>query len=347
MDSWFQQQRQQTKLSRLQQKDATENLQNYKMTEASRNTKSVKDEMKKKEQEAAEMLRNYRGQPEAILSHQVKKHAKDGVFTINKNFTQADVVAPLPSRKLETASGGFVLEDEAPSPSRKLETVSGGFVLEDGNSTCTQSERDRSGSYGTTDWSLVSGHDSSSEGGLSSTPVNVDLSLLADAGNNGPDVAAGLNTPSVSAAGYDTALSQSYVDTTSDVENEWTIRNISVSFGLLIHENDQPPEGSFSSPIQNEIVDNVMFKMRIVAEKSLAECTNVTIANQKEFPISITIQRDVNYTPPTNRPGVQRNLVKATISLNTVHGDLQAVSNAKTLVYNTMKMSLSDLTSKA
>jgi len=327
MESWFEQQREQTKLSRMQQKDATENLQRYKMTDTPQKVKNVKHEMKKKELEAAENLRKYRGQPEAILSHQVKKHAKDGIFTINKNFTQADVVTPSPARK---------------NDSKKLETVSGGYVVEDFNSA--QSDRDRSGSYGTTDWSVVSGHDSISDRG--STPVNVDMSEISVSERNGPDFAAGLNTPSVSVAGGDTPLSQSYVDATPEVEKELSITNITVSFGLLIHENDQPPEGSFSSPIQNEIVDNVMYKMRIIAEKSLSESKHVMVANQVEYPLSITIQRDASYISPPNRPGVQRNVVKATIPLNAPHGDLQAVSNAKTLVYNTMRQSLADLTSK-
>jgi len=50
---------------------------------------------------------------------------------------------------------------------------------------------------------------------------------------------------------------------------------------------------------------------------------------------------------PSNRPGVERNVIKATIPINVVEGDLQAVTHAKALVYNTLKSSLSELVSKS
>ena len=54
-----------------------------------------------------------------------------------------------------------------------------------------------------------------------------------------------------------------------------------------------------------------------------------------------------SYTAPSNRPGVERNLIKAKIPINTVEGDLQSLSNAKKLVYNTLRKSLSDIMSKS
>jgi len=239
---------------------------------------------------------------------------------------------------------------------------------DDENSLPSEGGRDRSVSQGTTDWSLVSGNDSNSDRGLSSTPVNVDISELQLAGilSNGPDVAAGGTTTlsvnsncfsfSCSNGGDDTPLSQSYIvdteTTTSNnfvekVEKKWGVTNVSVSFGLLIHQNDAPPVGSFASPIQNQIVDNLMFKMRLIAENSLKEKSDVGVAKQDEHPLSIKVQRDVNYKAPQNRPGVQRNLIKATIPINTIEGDLQGVKDAKNLVYNTLRKSLSDLTSRS
>jgi len=100
MDTWFEKQREQTKLNKLQQKDATDNLRNFKSvinptsTAAGNgvvgNVRNVKDEMKQKRQEATAMLNNYRGQPEVFMTHQVKKHSKAGVT--NKNIVQVDVV---------------------------------------------------------------------------------------------------------------------------------------------------------------------------------------------------------------------------------------------------------------
>lgn len=376
MDTWFEKQREQTKLIKLQQKDATNNLRNFNTAKVNINVNgngngnvninptstvagNVKDELKQKKEEATAILHNYRGQPEDFMKQQVKKHAKVGV--VNKNIVQVQVDAiPPPSPSASTtptklsSSASLSSPPPSPSPKKQLDTIEGMSIQEDGNNSLL-SKRDRSASQGTTDWSVISGNDSNSDRGLSSTPVNVDISELAGILSNGPDIAAG-GTLSVNSNcfsfsnGDDTPMSQSYVDASSEFdkdEKKWNVTNVSVSFGLLIHQNDAPPEGSFSSPIQNQVVDNLMFKMRVIAEKSLKEKSDIMLAKQDENPLSIKVQRDVSYKVPTNRPGVQRNLIKATIPINTIEGDLQAVKDAKTLVYNTLRKSLSDLTSKS
>ena len=63
--------------------------------------------------------------------------------------------------------------------------------------------------------------------------------------------------------------------------------------------------------------------------------------------ILILISVLAKYMTPSNRPGVERNVIKATIPINVVEGDLQAVTHAKALVYNTLKSSLSELVSKS
>lgn len=338
MESWFEQQRKQTKLNRLQKKDATENLHKYNSANINVSTtagNNVKEELKKKKREATEILHNYRGQPEVFMSHQVKKHPKANV-TQNKSPVKADVIAPNPGKKLETV--GCVVP-QAPQ--------------EDRISAAPLSERDRSGSQCASDWSLISGHDYSthSDRGLSSTPVNVDMSMVIGALGNGADVAAGI-TSSVKSYnnGYDTPLSSSYVDTAAEdekvEEKRWNVTYVTVSFGLLIHENDSPPEGTFTSHIKNDIVDNLLLKMRLMAEKSLVGQGDVMVAKQDDYPLSIMVQRDAKYIAPSNRPGVNRNLIKATIPINVLEGDLLGLSNAKATVYNTLRKSLSELMSK-
>ena len=53
------------------------------------------------------------------------------------------------------------------------------------------------------------------------------------------------------------------------------------------------------------------------------------------------------YIAPSNRPGVHRNLIKATIPINALEGDLLGLANAKATVYNTLRKSLSELMSKS
>ena len=283
MESWFEQQRKQTKLNRLQQKDATENLRNYKSSNINASTaagNNTKEEIKKKEQEATELLRNYRAQPEVFMSHQVKKHPKTNVVQ-NKSPARVDVVAPSPKKKLGAVESNF--EPQAHQ--------------EDENSATPLSDRDRSGSLCTADWSVISGPDSSIHGdrGLSSTPVNVDMSMVTGGLSNGADAAAGI-TSSVNSNGCDTPLSSSYIDSAAEdekvEEKRWNVGYVTVSFGLLIHENDSPPEGTYTSHIKNDIVDNLMLKMRLVAEKSLMGRNNVMIAKQDDYPLSIMVQRD-------------------------------------------------------
>lgn len=71
-EEWYRQQKEQTQLTKQQQMDAAANLHNFRNGNIS-STNGVKQQLKKKEMEAAEMLHSYRGKPEAILSHQVKK----------------------------------------------------------------------------------------------------------------------------------------------------------------------------------------------------------------------------------------------------------------------------------
>merc|ERR1712038_1927561 len=303
----------------------------------------IKEQMKQKEQEATEILRNYRGQPEDFMSHQVKKHssatkndnynANANAYTQQQQQQQADVVAPNPKEK-------------------KLGTVEGKFnpqICNEGDSNSVQSDRGRSASQGTnTDWSVISGNESN---GSDSTAVNVDISEITGILNsncNGPDAAAGGS--SLNRSGYDTPSSASYVDASTEIERtgkQWKITNISVSFGLLMHENETPPEGTFSNPIQNDVVDNLFYKMRTIAERSLEKCVHAAVARQEESPLSIKVMKDASYKAPQNRPGVLRNLVKATIPIKTEKDDLQGVSNAKIMVHNTLRKSLSDLTSKS
>jgi hypothetical protein len=433
MDSFLEQQREQTKLRKLQKQNATENLRNYKPSIAknpssddltsNKNTNTstigtpihstiVKEQLmktKQKQLEATENLRNYRTQPENLMTHEVKKHAK--VIT-NKNIVVVEEptstsTAPSPTtptkKKLETVEGQFV---------RVQQPAEDGMISLQSNNTSTERDRSRSESQGTEehDWSVVSGgtggNDSNSDAGLSYTAVNVDISELSNVlsslnntsnDDNGADAAAGAGSSASVGIGMgegisvnstimgmgtgisvDTNLSTSYVDASTGLEmgdekdkqqqqqqqnqqqttekvnekaitEKWTITNVSVSFGLLIHENDAPPEGSFSSPIQNEIVDNLMFKMRLIAEKSLEEKNFVKVVDKQDegHPLTIKVQRDVNYKAPVNRPGVRRNLIKATIPINAIEGDLQGLTNAKALVYHTLRKSLSDLTSRS
>ena len=298
MESWYEQQRQQNKLIRLQQKDATENLRNYKFIDATASSSTsvvgnTKDQIKQKEQEATEMLRSYRGRPQDFMTHQVKKHAKSDGNTnnINKNILQADVVAPNPKQKqLDTVEGTF----------NPLSMNNNNEM--DGNSS--QSDRGRSASQGTNDWSVISGNESN---GSDSTAVNVDISEITGILSNGPDAAAGV-VSNINRSGHDTPSSASYVKldisggemekTTLEQKQKQIMKltNITASFGLLMHENETPPEGSFSSPIQNDVVDNLLYKMRLIAERALDTCPTASVARQEESPIQIKIVKDGKYT---------------------------------------------------
>ncbi len=295
MESWFEQQRKQNKLIRLQQKDATENLRNNNYVVDTRN---VKEQSKQKQQEATEMLRNYRGQPEAVLSHQVKKHAKNE--NMNKNIvpqaavaagTDADVIAPNPKEKLETVEGKFHNFDYAGSNSAQS-------VVNDVDGNSMPSDRGRSASLGTNDWSVISGNDNESNAS-DSTAVNIDISEIAGILSNGPDAAAGVvSNYNLNRSGHDTPSSASYVDASAEIvekgmtKQSWNVTNITVSFGLLMHENETPPEGTFSSPIQNDVVDNLLYKMRLIAERSLENSKTASIVRHDESPLSIKIVKD-------------------------------------------------------
>lgn len=272
MESWLEKQREQSKNLRLQQKDATENLHKYKGVNGMQAVGSdVKDELKKKEQEAAENLRNYRAQAALFTSNR-----KDN--TAGKTTMEADVVAPIPGRKLDTIQGKLVIPQ----------------VQAAGNSLA--SDRGRSESQGTADWSVISGVDSDSDRGLSSTPVNVDMSEITAMFSNGADAAAGINQ-SANTNGDETPLSSSYIEASSSAEDEkiekkWHVAHVTVSFGLLIHENDSPTEGTYSSSdVQNDIVKNLMSKLRLITDKSLNGQSNAMVAKQ-DVPMSMTVQKD-------------------------------------------------------
>ncbi len=267
LESWFEQQREQSKIIRQNQKAATENLHKYNSAGIQTGGSDVKDELKKKEQEAADMLRNYRGNPQDFFTNQIQRQAKAGI-------TKSEV--------------GLVADIVAPSPGKKYENVPGKIALQTGNDET--SDRIRSGSHGTADWSIVSGNDSDSDRGLSSTPVNVDMSALTIS-NNEADAAAGVTQKN---NGDDTPLSSSYVDAFSDMEKDgkkWDVAYVTVSFGLLIHEKDSF-KGTYSSHSHNEIVNNMMFKLRLIAEKSLESQDDAMVAKQNEYPLTIMVQKD-------------------------------------------------------
>lgn len=280
MESFLEKQREQAKFMRLQQKESTENLHKFKSANdvvANALGHSVKDELKNKEQEAAANLHNYRGQPQDFMSHQVKNHLNHNAA--NKTNLVADVVAPIAGKRLDTVEGKCVSQ----------------ALKDDGNSSVpSSSDRGRSGSQSTADWSVISGHEFSSDRGLTSTPVNIDMSEISGFLRNGADVAAGANALSLkSFGGDDTPLSSSYVDASAEMdEKNWKLSFITVAFGLLMHENESPPEGTFTSHIQNDIVNNLMSKMRLITEKSLENQRDVKVAKENEYPLSISIQRD-------------------------------------------------------
>lgn len=262
LESWYEQQRDRAKIIRMQQKDATENLRNYNAKTGIQTVGSdLKDELKKKELEAAEMLRNYRGRPQDY--QQMLKQSK--VDSTNRNI-KADVVAP--------------------NAGEKHDIVPGKLAIQAGNNSL--SDRGRSESQGTADWSVISGHDSDSDRGLSSTPVNVDMSILTEIAANGADSASG----DIHTHGEDTPLSSSYVDAASEVEKKWSVAHITVSFGLLIHETDAPAEGIYSSQTKNDTVNTLILKLRLIAEKSLESQVSAIVAKQHEYPITITVQKD-------------------------------------------------------
>lgn len=71
-EGFYQQQKYQSEQIKQQQMDAAQNLHSYRNANVT-TIDEIKSNTKKKEQEAAAMLHNYRGKPEAVLSHQVKK----------------------------------------------------------------------------------------------------------------------------------------------------------------------------------------------------------------------------------------------------------------------------------
>ena len=71
-ETFYQQQKEQSELIKQQQMDATANLHSFRNANVT-TTDDGKSQRKKQEMEAAAMMHNYRGKPEAILSHQVKK----------------------------------------------------------------------------------------------------------------------------------------------------------------------------------------------------------------------------------------------------------------------------------
>lgn len=99
MESWFQKQRAQTQENRQKQIDATEHLHKYRGLQGVESTvlsgnhvtiHDMKDELKRKEQEATALRHSYRGTPDAVLSHQVKKiHVSKG----NNNNSSNDLTA--------------------------------------------------------------------------------------------------------------------------------------------------------------------------------------------------------------------------------------------------------------
>jgi hypothetical protein len=93
MDSWLEMQKQQTFLSKQQEKDAKDNLASYRAIDVN-NQDSIKGELKKKQMEAAEILHNYRGTKDVYFAHEVKKHSKINVSPENKNVA-ADVSGPV------------------------------------------------------------------------------------------------------------------------------------------------------------------------------------------------------------------------------------------------------------
>ena len=141
MESWLQQQRAQTQECRQKQIDATENLRKYRGVVESGN--DLKDELKRKEQEAATLRHSYRGKPDAILSHQVKK--------ITKGISSTDLTGNSVSTFIPAETGPKYDQDVSHSK----------FNVEDGESSHLSKELDNSNDRKVSDatvsdWELLS-----------------------------------------------------------------------------------------------------------------------------------------------------------------------------------------------
>ena len=316
MESWFQQQRAQTQENRQKQIDATENLRKYRGMLESGN--DIKDELKRKEQEAAALMHSYRGKPDAVLSHQVKKINKG-----NKNSNSSTNLAALPitSSNAENKStyqhGGCDFskhnidhgqpekigkETEFSNPRKQSDaTVSDWELLsEKGRMSTAGSVSEMSSAYMVT---------LNSSGSSTSEKVNMDTlyvvpsgdgvdseldteSLEKDAGlpfhANEPDAAAG---PNIAALREEKVVS---VDK-KEIVREWVTTNVSVSFGLLVLIDDAPRLGSYNAPVECKLLENILTKMRILAKQSLDQeikSSNIMLADSDTNPVHIHVDND-------------------------------------------------------
>lgn len=93
MNSWLEQQKQQMDLLKKQQKDAKENLMNYRAKDVDNHDSALKEELKRKQIEAAEILHNYRGNKDVYLAHELRKVSKSSKSPLDGR--QADASGPI------------------------------------------------------------------------------------------------------------------------------------------------------------------------------------------------------------------------------------------------------------
>lgn len=93
MDTWLEHQKQEMDRLRKQQKVAKENLMNYRAKDIDNQESVLKEELKRKQIEAAEILHNYRGNKESYIAHEVKKVNK--VSKLTSDCRKADVSGPI------------------------------------------------------------------------------------------------------------------------------------------------------------------------------------------------------------------------------------------------------------
>lgn len=363
MESWLQQQKVQTQESRQKQIDATENLRKYRGVVESGN--DLKDELKRKEQEAATLRHSYRGKPDAILSHQVKKISK-GIssmdLTGNSASTCTSFIPAETSSKCDREFSNSKLnigDGESSDASKEIEnsndrkvsdaTVSDWELLsEKGRMSTAGSVSEISSAYMVT---LNSSDSSTSE------KVNMDTlyvvpsgdgvdseidteSLGKDTGSsyhtNEPDAAAGPNISAIK--GDENALSAK-----KEALKEWTITNVSVSFGLLVLKDDAPKLGSYNAPVECKLLENILTKMRVLAKQSLDQeikSSNIMLADSETNPVHIHVDNDGAYKVPASRPNTQRCLIRLSIPIKYVSSDHDAKTTAQSLVCGALRRAL-------